>query len=94
MFYIHTSTALASFEFHGLFCDYVSTQMAEGRDKGNNHLFPQLWTLYLLIYRPNRTTEWNKVSLHGTELAYVLNSYVTRNEGRSASRTLQALHPK
>ena len=49
MLYIHITTALASFEFHGLFCDYVSTQMAEGRDKGNNHLFPQLWTFYLLI---------------------------------------------
>ena len=31
MFYIPTSTALASFS------DYISTQMAEGKDEGNNH---------------------------------------------------------
>jgi len=31
-----------------------------------------LWKL-ISFYRPNCTTEWNKVSLHGTELAYVLN---------------------
>jgi len=32
VFYIPTPTALVSFELHGLFFDYISTQMAEGRD--------------------------------------------------------------
>jgi len=39
MFYIPTSKALASFKLHGLFSDYISTQMAEGtcKDEGKNH---------------------------------------------------------
>jgi len=37
MFHTPTSTALASFKLDTLFSDYVSTQIAEGTDKGNNH---------------------------------------------------------
>ena len=40
MFYIPTSIALVSFKLHGLFSNYISTQMAEGicKDEGKNHL--------------------------------------------------------
>jgi len=36
MFYIPTPTALALYRLHGLLSDYISSQMAEGRDEGNN----------------------------------------------------------
>jgi len=42
MFYIPTSTALTLFELCDLFSDYISTQMAEDRDKATITLFPQL----------------------------------------------------
>jgi len=71
MFYILTSTALALFVLHSLFSDYVSMQMAEGRDEGNNHpvsldvdALPSHFTNL-----HNCTTKGNEFSLHGTKLA-------------------------
>jgi len=77
MFYILTSTALASFELDGLFSDCVSMQMAEGRDEGNNHHFLSCRdSTFSFTYQPNRSTNENKFSLHGTESACV-HHYVT-----------------
>jgi len=78
VFYIPTSTALALFEHESLFSDYVSTQTAEGRDKGNNHpVFLSCRQSTFSFYRPNLTTERSKFPLDGTELACVY-GYVTR----------------
>jgi len=42
VFYIPTLPALTLFKLCSLFSDYISTQMAEDRDKATIILFPQL----------------------------------------------------
>jgi len=81
VFYISTSTALALFELYDLFFNYVSTQMAEGRDEDNNYpvsssvdaLSSHFTDLTMFPhYQPNHTTDGNKSSLHGTDLPAML----------------------
>ena len=78
MLYILTSTALASFELDSMFSDCVSMQMAEGRDKSNNHHFLSCRdSTFSFTYQPNRSTNGKKFSLYDTEPACV-HRYVTK----------------
>ena len=87
IFVCPTSTALALFKLDSLFSDYVSTQMAEGRDEGNNH--PRSLAVVTLSSHVTGLIVLQKFSLHSTKLACVY-SYVARSlKGSSASKTLQ-----
>ena len=64
-----------------MFSDYVSKQIAKGRKEGNNHPVTSAVDahhLILPIYNHATELKGNKFSLKGTELACVLNDYVTR----------------